>query len=386
MKKVRKNGNLKCFLILLAALSGILAACSAGGGGGGPLHYTVTYDGNGSDSGSVPVDTQGYTDADMFTVQDPGDMARTGFDFVGWNSQADGEGMFYPIGEEFPPLPNLCLYAVWQQRFDIVYDKNGGLGITPVDPNTYGLTAAVLLDGSGLTHPDNTNYKFAGWNTLADGSGYDYFPNDSVNLSGPLYLYANWVRRTYTVSYESGVPITGGALPVDSASYSAGMSDFTFAPSSGFSLDEHGFVEWNTKLDGNGAGYKAASTHVLPGKPDGKYIFYAQWVRTPVISFDGNGSTAGTAPVDIVLAQGTVVALPSAGSLEKSGAHFTGWNTRPDGTGTHYEAGARILLNDDMSLYAEWKVSLIYNANGGSGKMPDILDVYAGETKIVAAN
>lgn len=43
------------------------------------------------------------------------------------------------------------------------------------------------------------------------------------------------------------------------------------------------------------------------------------------------------------------------------GAHkltFNGWNTKPDGTGTHYNPGASISVNEDTTLFAEWTYNI----------------------------
>lgn len=56
---------------------------------------------------------------------------------------------------------------------------------------------------------------------------------------------------------------------------------------------------------------------------------------------------------------------------ELSGRMFTGWNTKEDGSGTTYAPGTRLVLSDDLTLWAQWKLAgnewhVIYNANGGT--------------------
>jgi uncharacterized repeat protein (TIGR02543 family) len=54
----------------------------------------------------------------------------------------------------------------------------------------------------------------------------------------------------------------------------------------------------------------------------------------------------------------------------RSGYTFTGWNTKSDGSGTTYKAGASYKPTANTTLYAQWKknvYTLTYNANGGSG-------------------
>jgi List-Bact-rpt repeat protein len=80
------------------------------------MPFTVTYNGNGSDGGSVPVDTNGYNPGDTVTVQLPGSMSKTGATFAYWNTNADGTGTFYgwPVAGSFPmPAANVTLNAQW---------------------------------------------------------------------------------------------------------------------------------------------------------------------------------------------------------------------------------------------------------------------------------
>ncbi|HBX24233.1 MAG TPA: hypothetical protein DEF34_11480, partial [Desulfotomaculum sp.] len=49
--------------------------------------YTVTYDGNGNTSGSVPVDSNTYiTGATVTVLGNTGNLVKTGYTFAGWNT------------------------------------------------------------------------------------------------------------------------------------------------------------------------------------------------------------------------------------------------------------------------------------------------------------
>lgn len=77
--------------------------------------YTVTYDGNGADSGDVPVDPDSpYESGDTVTVLgNTGTLAKTGKTFGGWNTAADGTGTAYAAEATFTISANTVLYAVW---------------------------------------------------------------------------------------------------------------------------------------------------------------------------------------------------------------------------------------------------------------------------------
>ena len=77
------------------------------------------------------------------------------------------------------------------------------------------------------------------------------------------------------------------------------------------------------------------------------------------LTYDANGATSGTAPVDgssPYLPNTAITTAGNSGSLAKSSFNFTGWNTRADGQGTHYNASTANAFNitANTTLYAEW--------------------------------
>ena len=75
---------------------------------------------------------------------------------------------------------------------------------------------------------------------------------------------------------------------------------------------------------------------------------------------------------------GTNLFTAASLGMSYTGKTFTGWNTAPDGSGQHYDAGYNFVANyhdiASVTLYAEWETStytVTYNANGGSGSIAD---------------
>ena len=60
-----------------------------------------------------------------------------------------------------------------------------------------------------------------------------------------------------------------------------------------------------------------------------------------------------------------VYKLTESPFFEREGLTFTGWNTKADGSGKHYDAGAEcgIDSNEPVKLYAEWKVKVYFDKN-----------------------
>lgn len=80
-----------------------------------PPVYSITYDGNGSDGGTVPVDSGGYGEGGAAVVLAPGTLSRFGYEFLGWNTQPDGSGDSYTAGDMITmPAENVTLYARWE--------------------------------------------------------------------------------------------------------------------------------------------------------------------------------------------------------------------------------------------------------------------------------
>ncbi|MGE5355625.1 MAG: MopE-related protein [Deltaproteobacteria bacterium] len=91
------------------------------------------------------------------------------------------------------------------------------------------------------------------------------------------------------------------------------------------------------------------------------------------VTYDGNGNTGGTAPVDgnSPYASGaTVTVLGNTGSLVKTGYTFNNWNTAADGSGTSYAPAATFTISANTTLYAQWTANtyqVAFDGNGSTG-------------------
>ena len=77
------------------------------------LEYSVTYNSN-TGTGTAPVDSNTYYVGETVTVLDNEGLTKDGFNFDGWNTQADGKGTKYDADDTFTmPNANVTLYALW---------------------------------------------------------------------------------------------------------------------------------------------------------------------------------------------------------------------------------------------------------------------------------
>jgi uncharacterized repeat protein (TIGR02543 family) len=362
--------------------------------------YMVTYSGNGSTSGTVPVDGKKYITGAIVTVLgNSGSLVKTGYAFSGWNLATNGAGTAYAAGATFKVgSSNVTLYAKWTllTTYTVTYGGNGSTsGTVPVDSNKY-ITGAIVtvLGNSGSLA--KAGYAFSGWNTAANGTGTAYAAGASFKAgSSNVTLYAKWTALpTYTVTY-GGNGSTSGAVPVDGNKYATGAMVTVLGNSGNLASTGYTFSGWNTAANGTGTGYTAGANFAMSSS---NVVLHAQWTALPTytVTYNGNGSTSGTVPVDgnKYRSGAMVTVLGNSGSLAKAGYAFSGWNTAANGTGTAYAAGATLaMISGNVVLYAQWASSgetftVTYAGNGNTSGfgLPDPSQYAAGATVTVRGN
>lgn len=223
--------------------------------------------------------------------------------------------------------------------------------------------------------PVKKGCKFLGWNTKEDGSGKTYQPGNLYDVNqdgGNVTLYAQWEKEKYTAT----VKLNGG-------SYNGSTKDFTISKYPGEEISigaptrsKHNFAGYKLTMDNNDGDAPTSVTQSASGFKGimqmGNFTLNAQW--TPwkhTVRYDANAkndtsvkgipaSQSKTANVDIKL---------SSDVPTRNGYTFLGWNTKADGKGTAYAAGATYTHDQDggtVTLYAQWtpwKHVLHYNKN-----------------------
>lgn len=105
--------------------------------------YTVTYDGNGADSGKT-TDNTAYATGTVATVKENG-FTRSRYTFTGWNTEADGSGKSYAEGDPIKMLRNVVLYAQWTRNSSHDDDDKYFFAIQKVDAQDgHALNGAVF--------------------------------------------------------------------------------------------------------------------------------------------------------------------------------------------------------------------------------------------------
>ena len=343
--------------------------------GGGGFTYTVTYIGNGNTDGSPPTDSLSpYNPNASVSILGANTLTKSGYQFAGWNTSADGTGTNYVGGDTFNIPANTTLYANWIiGGVRIIYNAGtGGSGSAPSSSGTY-YTAFSTVDIVGNTGSFTNGAKiFGGWNTAADGSGTSYPAGSEYTLpgAGTVNLYAQWIDPaiTYTLTYNAGTGGSGTA-PASPTTYSAN-SPATILGNTGPYINSDPtkiFYGWNTVANGSGTSYPPGSTITM----NANKTLYAQWGDNTVsytVTYDANGATGGAVPAAPTNYPGGVqVPILGQGTLTKPGYTFLGWNGSATGAGSIYAPGYTF-ASKTTTLYAQWAPGAsIKNCGGGSG-------------------
>ena len=156
----------------------------------------------------------------------------------------------------------------------VSYDGNTNTsGSAPVDglsPYEAGSSVSVLGNTGSLA---KTCFTFAGWNTLANGTGTAYSAGDTFTINANTILYAQWSPIPYTITYN-GNTNTSGTAPVDGLSpYNCGSSVSVLGNTGSLVKPCFTFTGWNTLANGAGTAYSPTSTFSIYANT----ILYAQW-------------------------------------------------------------------------------------------------------------
>jgi autotransporter-associated beta strand protein len=188
--------------------------------------------------------------------------------------------------------------------------------------------------------------KTVGISFGTDGGASGGYPNYCFMDDASLATSAG-----YTVTYD-GNGNTGGTVPVDTNSPYLPNATVTVLGNTG-NLTTNGlsFFGWNTAADGSGTSYNASDTFTITANT----VLYARWVEGFTVTYNGNGSTGGSIPVDPnTYTSNQTVTVLDAGTMVKAGGLFLNWNTAANGSGTSYNPSDTFTITQSTNLYAQW--------------------------------
>lgn len=302
--------------------------------------FTIYYDLNGGKAeGENPVSVGA---GEVYRLYD---AAKTGYDFLGWNTKKDGSGEFveylYGVDE------TLYLYAVFAEKeYLIRYVYEGTYEGQEINPNTISYEQSV-----DLLPVYRYGYRFEGWFDAKEG-GNKIATIDKTNILTLSVLYARFTPLEFSIEANAGQ----GAFQTEEGEKSV----YTWQISYGETLvlpecDQAGYVflGW---ADENGDTVTEINVFNIRDM-----CLTAVWRaddKSYAIEYVLNGGTMAEVNPESVLC-GEILPLYEP---EREGYIFLGWYDNALGQGKEYFQ-TPFGREEDLTLYALWQEKRV---NGSS--------------------
>ena len=378
-----------------------------------PWKHTVRYDANAKNDTSVKgIPASQSKTANVDIKLSSGVPTRNGYTFLGWNTQADGNGTAYAAGATYTHDQDggtVTLYAKWTPWKHVLhYNKNVPTSSTsqtvfnmPVDQTkTFGQLMAI----SNLV-PTRKGYTFAGWYTQSNGTGTKYDPGSNYAADqngGTVNLYAKWTPWTYNIKYDQNVKSTSSSKTVTDMPAAQTKTQEIDVTLSSMTPKRNGYIfaGWSTSANGS-VEYKPGSKFTKDLDSNGASItLYAVW--TPwkhTVHYNSNIPTnapTGTTTVSNMPNDQTKTfdekLMISSNKPTRKGYNFAGWSTSANGN-VVYQPGAEYKNDQNggtVTLYAKWtawKHTVTYDKNvPANSKKTDVKNIPGNQTKIYDQN
>jgi uncharacterized repeat protein (TIGR02543 family) len=214
---------------------------------------------------------------------------------------------------------------------------------------------------------NHANYYFYHWNTKSNNSGTTYNGSDAYTTNAAATLYAIWNPIiSYNANGGSGAPSS------QTKTYGTALTLSSTKPT----RTNYVFKNWNTESDGTGTSYNPGASYTS----NAAATLYAQWYAPYTVTPNANGGTLASGCSALTKVYNTALTLwDSSKNPTRTGYTFTKWNTKQDGSGTAYSAGASYTANAAATLYAQWtanKYTISFNANGGVSAPSSVTKTY----------
>lgn len=222
-------------------------------------------------------------------------------------------------------------------------------------------TAPTATQTSSGSYDSGTSTWTAANTTTTDvslynrGSAKAVFSKIVVNFVGSTPSCTS-ITPTWSTDYSSTTLNVGAtsSTPVVGKDGSSGTVTFSSSDATIASVNESTGV-----VTGVGAGTATITATVAANGDYCSGTVTKEFTIKAGITYNANSATGGSVPTDdnTYAYNANITVAGNTGSLYKTGFVFNGWNTRSDGTGTHYEAGATMKMpskSTGVTLYAEW--------------------------------
>ena len=136
-----------------------------------PTSYTISFNANGGEGEMSLFEIWSDEKTPTLPICT---FTRDGYEFIGWNTKANGTGSSYSDGQEISVIDNITLYAQWKSKSGSNSDSNSALG----KHNGYeyvdlGLSVKWATYNVGAVSPEGYGSYFA-WGETSSKSDYDW--------------------------------------------------------------------------------------------------------------------------------------------------------------------------------------------------------------------
>jgi uncharacterized repeat protein (TIGR02543 family) len=313
-----------------------------------PNTYTITYEVNGATGTPSKVSDSYTVGSDVARLALVGTMAKNGYNFGGWATQAAGTA----ISDSFTVSADTTLFAQWTvASFTLTYNLDGGTGTVDSPTAVNYLQQFNLAAATGFTKTIGSDpYAFVAWsaNSATYNPGQSYFMP-----AADLTFTATWTR-IYNVKYS----FSGGSIANAIADQQKIALDTITVTSEIPTRAGYTFVGW---ADQSGEAATAGATYVVR---ENHYLFFAQWQAVSYsVTYDALGGSP--APSETAKTIGQNFAVGAAPNRDFY--IFNGWF---DGTNTYFPGATYLTGSSNIILTAQWVAKVFtvsYDLNGGAG-------------------
>ena len=333
--------------------------------------YELTYDLNGAE-GNV----EGGTYANDEEVYLSGAPEREGYDFNGWNTQADGNGTPYEAQQRIFLDGNLVLYAQWSPKTSTVtvsmpYAINYQFyNITQQKINVICgqpalIPAGIVTDLKGFTITGwSYNYNAELVTVAADGTGTVPY--------GVTSIVAVCSYVTYTLHFDKNNANATGSMDdrtftvkdLSSGQYLSLRTPF------GYTLAGYDIREWKyggTTVSDNDGTRLLLKSFVLDSPAEAQtFELDAQWTEiTHTLYYKNNFQYAGFTsvyPLNFSISETAYLMTQSNVIFGSATYYLIGWTVNSDGTGIMFKGatpGSELVpycTDCKINVYAQWAV------------------------------
>lgn len=298
---------------------------------------------------------------------------RTGYTFEGWNSNEQGTGTNYTVGEKYTNFTaTITVYAKWKANtYTIEFNSNGGSGTIEDMNMTYDIPHNLKAN---VFYRDG--YRFLGWNTDKNATIVEYEDKEKVNNlttedGGIITLYAIWEEekadKQYVVSYNyvqnGGTDTTGKDTILN---YGEEIDLTPTATKQGYE-----FVGWNTNKDAT----TGLDSLTMETNDVILYAIYKKEITLTFVDYDGNDENIQEKEIIIYNNDKGETTSPVINKYSDWTPRYWSISKEPNSKQDIGEEEVITNITGSQTYYARYtkEISIMFDKNEGEGTLPETI-------------